>query len=290
MGDLYAILTAISWASAVIFFDISSKKFEALQLSAIKNSIGVLGFLITILIFSIPIPKFTLNELSTLVFSGLLGILIADLLFLDSLRRIGSGNSALVSTIYTPSIFILAFFLFNETISGQSYFGGILVVTGIALTVYKIPKKIKRIDLYIGIIYGVLAQVFTAYAVLIVRPILDNHSILFIALYRFTAGLTASVIICCVKSGIYSVLINYKNGFTNYHVLFGSFLGTYLSVILWLAGFKYTLAGRAAIYNQLSTVFIVIMARVFLKEPLNYRKVIGLGLAILGAILVSIAK
>ena len=68
----------------------------------------------------------------------------------------------------------------------------------------------------------------------------------------------------------------------------GSFLGTYLSVVLWLAGFKYTLAGRAAIYNQLSTIIIVILARIFLKEPLNKKKIIGVILAISGAIVVSL--
>jgi drug/metabolite transporter (DMT)-like permease len=58
-------------------------------------------------------------------------------------------------------------------------------------------------------------------------------------------------------------------------------------VILWLAGFKYTLAGRAAIYNQLSTVLIVIFARLFLSETLNTRKIIGVSLAIFGALLVT---
>ena len=32
----------------------------------------------------------------------------------------------------------------------------------------------------------------------------------------------------------------------------------FLSVIFWLAGYKYTLAGRAAIYNQLSTILIIL--------------------------------
>jgi len=84
--------------------------------------------------------------------------------------------------------------------------------------------------------------------------------------------------------------LNYKNGLSNYSVLLGSILGTYLSVIFWLAGYKYTLAGRAAIYNQLSTVFIVMMARIILKEPLSYRKIIGVILSIIGAIMVSMVN
>ena len=67
----------------------------------------------------------------------------------------------------------------------------------------------------------------------------------------------------------------------------GALLGTYLSVILWLLGFKYTLAGKAAIYNQLSTILIIILARVFLKESMNLRKWFAVILSVCGALLVS---
>ena len=247
MGDIYAILTALCWSSAVILFDISSKKFEALQLNAIKNLIGVCGFFVTIIVFSIPHPKFSSDELIILIISGFLGITIADVLFLESLKRMGSSISALVSTIYTPSIFILAFILFNETIAIQSYLGGLIVISGIAITVYKVPRNITRENLYIGICLGILAQFFTAYSVLSVKPILEEHPILYVALYRFGVGLVGTIIICILKVGFIDLIQTYKNGLRNYHLVLGSILGTYLSVILWLAGFKYTLAGRAAI-------------------------------------------
>ena len=67
----------------------------------------------------------------------------------------------------------------------------------------------------------------------------------------------------------------------------GSIFGTFLSVIFWLAGFKYTLAGRAAIYNQLATIFIILMAAVFLKEAMTRRKWLAVSSALSGALLVS---
>ena len=231
------------------------------------------GFIVTIIVFSIPIPKFSSNELTVLIISGFLGVTIADVFFLESLKRMGSSISALVATIYTPSIFIIAFILFNETIALQSYLGGFIVIT--------------RNNLYIGICLGILAQLFTAYSVLTVKPILEEHPILYVALYRFSVGLISTIIICIIKYGFNDLIQNYNNGLRNYHLVLGSILGTYLSVILWLAGFKYTLAGRAAIYNQLSTVLIVIFARLFLSESLNTRKIIGVLLAIFGALLVT---
>ena len=112
----------------------------------------------------------------------------------------------------------------------------------------------------------------------------------YVALYRFSIGLFFGIIINLVKSGAKTVIEKFKQGLTSQYVIFGAILGTYLSVIFWLAGYKYTLAGRAAIYNQLSTVFIIILARVFLKEPMTSKKIIGVSLAIFGAMIVSVAE
>ncbi len=290
MGDLYAVITAVCWSSAVILFDISTKNFTAIQLNVLKNFIGVFGFVLTIVLFSIPSPNFSQQDIFTLALSGFLGILIADGLFLESLRRLGSGISAVVSTIYTPTVFIIAFILFNETINLHSYIGGVLVLGGITISVFQPPKTIKKRDLYIGILFGIMANILTAYSVLIIKPIMKNNSVIYVALYRFSIGLFFGIIINLVKSGTKAFIQKFKQGLTNQYVVFGAILGTYLSVIFWLAGYKYTLAGRAAIYNQLSTVFIIILARVFLKEPMTSKKIIGVSLAIFGAMIVSLSK
>ena len=290
MGDLYAVITAICWSSAVILFDISTKNFTAIQLNVLKNFIGVFGFIVTIIILSIPSPNFSQQDIFTLALSGVLGILIADGLFLESLRRLGSGISAVVSTIYTPTVFIIAFILFRETINLQSYIGGALVLGGITISVFQPPKTVKKRDLYVGILFGIMANILTAYSVLIVKPIMKNNSVVYVALYRFSVGFFFGILVNLFKSGIKPVIHKFKQGLTNRYVVLGAILGTYLSVIFWLAGYKYTLAGRAAIYNQLSTVFIIILARIFLKEPMTSNKVIGVSLAIFGAIIVSISK
>ena len=290
MGDLYAVITAVCWSSAVILFDISTKNFSAIQLNVLKNLIGVFGFILTIIVFSIPSPNFSQKDIFTLALSGFLGILIADGLFLESLRRLGSGLSAVVSTIYTPTVFIIAFILFSETINPQSYIGGALVLGGITISVFQHPNTIKKKDLYIGIFFGLMANILTAYSVLIIKPIMKNNPVVYVALYRFSVGLFFGIIINLVKSGTKTIIQKFKQGLTNQYVILGAFLGTYLSVIFWLAGYKYTLAGRAAIYNQLSTVFIIILARIFLKEPMTSKKIIGVSLAIFGAMIVSVSK
>ena len=183
----------------------------------------------------------------------------------------------MISTIYTPTVFIIAFILFNETINLHSYIGGVLVLGGITISVFQPPKTIKKRDLYIGILFGIMANILTAFSVLIIKPIMKNNSVLYVALYRFSVGFFFGILINLFKSGIKPVVQKFKQGLTNQYVILGAFLGTYLSVIFSLAGYKSTLAGRAAIYNQLSTVFIIILAglKSIPNEPLEAAKIDG---------------
>ena len=122
-----------------------------------------------------------------------------------------------------------------------------------------------------GVFYGALAQILTALSVLSVKPIMIDNPILYVALIRFGMGLFIGLVFLILKSGLSEVIVTFRIGISNTFMLLGAFFGTYLSVILWLAGYKY-LSGKAAIYNQLSTVLISIMAVVFLKEKLTNKK------------------
>jgi len=288
MGDIYALLTAVCWSFAVILFEFSSNKLNPLQINIVKNSFGVIGFIITIFILDIPYPNFSNENLVILSVSGLIGVGIADLFFLESLKKIGSSLSAIVATIYAPSVFIIAYIFFNEITTLNVYFGTFLILGGIVVSTYNFPKQITSSQLFTGVLFGALAQVLTAASVLSVKPIMLDNPILYVALIRFGVGLMSAIIFMLLKSGYSFVFITFQQGYRNIFLLGGSFFGTYLSVILWLAGYKYTLAGRAAIYNQLSTVLISIMAVYFLKDTLTIKKKIGILLSFVGAVIVSL--
>jgi drug/metabolite transporter (DMT)-like permease len=51
---------------------------------------------------------------------------------------------------------------------------------------------------------------------------------------------------------------------------------------------KYTKVGVAAILNQSSTIYILILAAIFLKEPLTRRKLVASLVALAGIVLVTL--
>ena len=288
IGDIYAILTAICWSCGVICFDIAGRVLNSLQISLLKNIVGVLGFIGFLLLQGDPFPLFAQHDYFVLVVSGLIGVALGDLLFLASLRRIGSSLSAIISTSYSVSIFILAYIMYQEVISVFAYFGGVMVISGVIVGTRESPENRTPRDIYIGAFYGFLAHFFTAYSVLLLRPVMESHPVVPIALVRFSTGIIFSAAAIFYLNGYSELRETMAKGFGHVYLLAGSFLGTFLSVIFWLSGYKYTLAGRAAIYNQLSTIFIIILAAIFLKEVMTTKKWAAVSLALGGAFIVSI--
>ena len=62
--------------------------------------------------------------------------------------------------------------------------------------------------------------------------------------------------------------------------------GNYIALVLWVAGMKYTTASRAGVLNQMSTIFLFILATVWLKEKMTAQRLAAILLAVAGAYLV----
>jgi len=287
-GDIYALLAALCWSSGIILFELSGKTLDSLQINFIKNIIGLIGFLMVLLIAGNLFISYTTHEYFLLLISAVLGVAVGDLFLLASLKRLGSGLYAVAGTSYILFVFLFAFLMFQEVIPLQVYLGGTLVILGIMIRSMTISKNNSRTQLMRGILYVLIAQALTAYSVLLVRPLMEGHPVVHIAMIRFGIGVLFNMGHLLFMSGLPSFKKTVIKGFTTPAMVAGAFMGTFLSVIFWLAGFKYTLAGRAAIYNQMSTILITLMAAIFLKERMNHRSWVAVTMAVAGAVLVSI--
>jgi len=65
-------------------------------------------------------------------------------------------------------------------------------------------------------------------------------------------------------------------------LLVAAFIGQFLSMVFWLGGYKFTSASVAAILNESSSVFILLLAWAWLKEPLSRRALAGVVLTVAG--------
>ncbi len=65
-------------------------------------------------------------------------------------------------------------------------------------------------------------------------------------------------------------------------------IGTYLTLMLWLAGFKYGATTSAAVLNQTTTLFTVVLAAIFLGERFTLWHGLATALAFLRAPVLSV--
>ncbi|MCG8566492.1 MAG: DMT family transporter [Desulfobacterales bacterium] len=126
-------------------------------------------------------------------------------------------------------------------------------------------------------------MVFLALGIVVAKQVLDQSNVFWATWVRVAAGVITliPIVLCHPKRRSYiNELKNTKNWLVP---LPASIAGNYVALLLWVAGMKYTAASRAAILNQMSTIFIFIMAALFLKERITKRKSLAIALAMTGA-------
>jgi len=288
IGEISALMTAVFWALAVILFRISGLKVSPISLNLLKNSIALVLLFITVFCFGIPIfPNARLTEILFLLLSGLVGLGIADTLWLASINILGAGSVAIVECLYSPFVILSAFLLLGETMTWLQSLGGILIISSLLFLFSErraiglpMPTLVKGLSL------GTLSMALMSISIVGVKPILESYSVVWSSMVRMVGGVIGLV--------LFSLF--YKNGreFRNVFrlhlpwktILAASILGPYLSCLFWIAGFKYMQANLASLLNQLSTVFIVILATVFLKETMTRPKAFAVFFALIGSFFV----
>ncbi len=288
LGEILAFVVAIVWASAVILFRKSGETVHPIALNLFKNILAMLLLIPTMLIFGETLFRHVpFSEYLLLILSGIIGICIGDTLFFKSLNLIGAGLSAIVVCLYSPFIIALSVLWLGERMTVIQIAGVALIISAVLFTLrVKNREKIKRKELLWGILIGVISVSATAIGVVMIKPLLERSPLLWATEVRLFGGTVALIIVALLhplrRKVISSLFIPRGWGFT----VSGSFLGAYLAMFLWLAGMKYAKASIASALNQTSTIFVIVLAAIFLKETITLRKVVSIILAMFGVLLI----
>lgn len=285
LGEILALSSGLAWAVAVVLFRVSGRRVHPIGLNLGKNVLGLILIAPTILLLGQPLaPSVAASKTALLLLSGVLGIAVSDTLFFHALNRLGASLTAIVDCFYSPFVIILSFALLGERLTLVQLAGAALVVSAI-LTVSKEGKaeRIDRRDLALGIVYGILAMFTVALGIVMVKPVLGEVSVLWATLVRLAGGTAALALLAPFlrnRRAVLAPLVDRRNWKA---LVPAAFFGSYLALILWTGGMKYAQASIAAVLSQLNTIFIVVIAALFLKERLTGWKVAAVVLAFVGA-------
>jgi drug/metabolite transporter (DMT)-like permease len=127
-----------------------------------------------------------------------------------------------------------------------------------------------------------------ALGIVIAKPVLDHSPVLWATVMRQVGCLCVMVPAALLSPRRREILAVLRPSRTWRLSLPATVLGSYLALLCWIAGMKYAQVGVAAILNQSSTIYVLILAAVFLKEPFTRRKLLASSLAAAGIVLVIV--
>jgi len=288
LGSIFALSSALFWAIAVILFKKAGDDFSPLSLNIYKSIVALILISLTMAVAGIPFfPEVPLKNWLILALSGFLGITLADLCFFTALERLGAGMVAVVECLYLPSVLFFSFLLLDERLGPGGILGSILVMSAILTDSLTTAKKnqVTRNNSTKGIMIGCAGIIFMALGIVMVKDVLEQTHVFWATLVRVgTAALTLGIMVAFhPKRRRYLNELKFSKSW--YTALPASVSGNFIALLFWVAGMKYTTASRAAILNQMSTIFIFILAAVWLKEPITRNRVIAICMAVTGAYL-----
>jgi len=124
-----------------------------------------------------------------------------------------------------------------------------------------------------------------ALGVVMVKGILETQPLFWTIELRLAGGVAGLLAYMLAKGQWQSVKQNFRRPHPWATVVMASFLASYLSMILWLAGYKLIDASVASVLNETNVVFIVLLAWLMLGESVSARKLAGVGLTVSGVLI-----
>ncbi len=347
VGNAMSVACALAWAIGVIIYKRLGEHLPPLQLALLKNLIVLTLVAGTIILLGSPaaaalglppLPALRMDQRSILLTlaSGVIGIAIADTLYLRALNILGAGRMGVVGNAYSPFVILLSFVFLSERLSPVQILGFVLVLAGVVLVnapdraepppaddddddepgktpasrpdgkhagplataVTGSASNIATIDppghlahhgqadrgrFGLGVTLAVASVALMAVAIVMIKPVLENEPFWWVVLARVGGAVAGLAVLFHWQAPARSL---FRVGSLRRWLVLAvaATVGQYLSMTLWLGGYKYTSASVASVLNESASIFIVLFATLFLGEPLTWRRALGVGLTMAGVV------
>jgi drug/metabolite transporter (DMT)-like permease len=284
VGEFFSVACAACWALAVVLFRRSGESLPAFELNLFKNVLATGLMVPTILLVDgISWPAYSSMEWLVVVVSGVVGIAVADTWYLRALNLMGASRTGVVASLYSPFVIVMSILFLGEVLIWWQYFGFVLVLGGILLVTWRQNRRdVSLRSIRLGVAFGAGSVLMMATGIVMVKPVLESESFMWTMGVRLAAGTIGMFLFLYMTRGWARAMLHYRSKQPWTVIVVGSLLGSYVSMMLWLAGYKLTQASVASVLNETAAAFIVLFAWLFLKEEMNWRRVAGICLTFSG--------
>lgn len=300
LGVGLALGCALVWSVAVILFKKALDVAPTVPVAAInlfKNTVGIVLLGATMLALGLPIDLHRSGaDWLALSASALLGLALADSLLFAALDRIGPGLLAVSELVAAPFQMTLAVLFLGEGLSPTLVVGALAVIGGLAFAARDpepgaaIPARFGADSAGVrrkGIWLAISAMAAMSVGILLVKRPLESGNLVEVTFIRLVIGNLGLLVWMRARArgpqAVRAMFLPFVLPALRRVLLPAAVVGTYLSMLLWLGGFKYGHMSVVSVLNQMSTVFTLGLAWLVLGERLTRRRAVGSALALVGA-------
>jgi len=290
IGEIAALATAFCWSVTSYAFTNVSRRIGAIQVNIDRMVLASIILISIVGVFGVSLAL-NFNQISNLVISGILGLVLGDSFLFKSFQIIGARLGIIIMAAVPVLSTILAFFFLNEIISFLGMFGMLLTIAGILIVVLE-RKSVEQRNISfnkIGIFYGFLGALGQASGLIFAKFAfqggeLNGFAASFIRLF------SASIIILPLAAtfrkyknpfGIYS-----KDSYSTKVILIGTIFGPVLGITGSLISIEYAKVGIASTLMATMPIIMLPISRFYFKEKLDWKSIIGAFVAVIGTAII----
>ncbi len=289
MGVTAALATAVSWAACALFFTSASKRVGTLSMNHYRTLFGALLLAAAhIATFGTIIPVANHHQMSLLLTSGVIGVVVGDMLLFQSYMDIGPRLGVLIMSVGPIITALLARWFLGERLGGLAWLGILVTLGGTTWVVAEENQKElaqRHQHLVRGISFVILSSICQSVGYVMAKPAMmgsDGVDPLSATFIRVAAGAVAFWIIGFAKSHTWRALCDFKNKRAMLMTFGGAVLGPFIGIWLSLFALKLIPAGVASTLISTMPVIILPMVVVIHREKVSWRAVIGAAIAVAG--------
>lgn len=290
IGEISAVATAFCWSVTSYAFTSATRKVGALQVNIDRMILASLILFTIVLVFGFSLTL-TFNQVSNLILSGVLGLVLGDSFLFKSFQLIGARLGIIIMALVPALSTVLAYFFLDEVIANIGLLGMILTIAGILTVVLEKNNTKKNYLAFnkLGIVYGFLGALGQASGLIFAKFAfeggeLNGFSASFIRLF------SASLIILPLAA----TFRRYKNPFRiypqNYSVTKSIFIGTVfgpvLGITLSLIAIEHAKVGIASTLMATMPVIMLPISGFYFKEKFGWKAIVGAMVAVIGTAII----
>ncbi|MGE5652737.1 MAG: DMT family transporter [Bacillota bacterium] len=282
--DMMLIGCAVIWGVNVVAIKLALLQLSPLAFNSLRF-IGAASLSWIVLLWREPGARLDKRDLPKLIWLGILGHTLYQVLFITGTSLTTAGNTSLLLATIPLWVSVLSGLFGLEQVRVQTWLGLACSFSGILLVTVGGGKQISFGQMTArGDLMVLVGALMNAYFTISSKPLLKRYSPLQFNAYTMTAGAIGLLIFSnqTLRAQDWSVVGAYGWG----GLAFSTVLAIVLGNVIWNSGIKKIGASRTAVYNNLQPAVAMLASWLILAENIRLPQILG-ACAIIGGLYIT---